>query len=411
MYTNVPVKEAIEKCADLLFQRVSIPVDRETFIILAEIASCNVIFSTHDGFYQQVDGLAMGSPPAPHLANGWMSQFDPAIQDGSDVYERFMDDIFQDIHKDKKEDKLQQNNSLHPNLSFTSEYQNPIDKSLVYLDMRMFNNDGHISSTWYTKPTDTGLVMNFYALAPKKYKKSVVAGFVHRIYRACSSWSYFHQSLEKAKKILRENQYPENFYEPIINASITKLVTQNCINESSEGEDTSMLSQSFHDSQDDVNRCHHNIDDKDKFMYFIQYRGKCTEEYARALHKINAPCRIVMTLRKLKTVLPSLKPPVDKMIKSNVVYNISCPRCQSCYVGQTRRQLQRRFIEHIQKGPVKEHMAVCQVDLTNNDIDILGSTSKGEKQLLTLEALYQKDISPNLNTKEEYKSRKLLIKF
>ena len=253
--------------------------------------------------------------------------------------------------------------------------------------------------------------MNFYALAPKKYKKSVVAGFVHRIYRACSSWSYFHQSLEKAKKFLRENQYPENFYEPIINASITKLVTQNCINESREGEDTSMLSQSFHDSQDDVNRCHHNIDDKDKFMYYIQYRGKCTEEYARALHKINAPCRIVMTLRKLKTVLPSLKPPVDKMIKSNVVYNISCPRCQSCYVGQTRRKLQRRFIEHVQKGLVKEHMAVCQVDLTNNDIDILGSTSKCEKQLLTLEALYQKDISPNLNTKEEYKSRKLLIKF
>ena len=77
--------------------------------------------------------------------------------------------------------------------------------------MRMFNNDGHISSTWYTKPTDTGLVMNFYALAPKKYKKSVVSGFVHRIYRACSSWSYFHQSLEKAKKILRENQYDDDY--------------------------------------------------------------------------------------------------------------------------------------------------------------------------------------------------------
>ena len=72
----------------------------------------------------------------------------------------------------KKFFQLQQNNNLHPNLSFTSEYQNPIDKSLVYLDMRMFNNEGHISSTWYTKPTDTGLVMNFFALAPKKYKKS-----------------------------------------------------------------------------------------------------------------------------------------------------------------------------------------------------------------------------------------------
>ena len=375
------------------------------------IESFNVIFSTHDGFYQQVDGLAMGSPPAPHLANGWMSQFDSAIKEGSDLYERYMDDIFQDIHKDKKEDKLHQNNSLHPNLTFTSEYQNPIDKSLSFLDMRVFNSEKHLFSTWYTKPTDTGLVMNFYALAPKKYKKSVVSGFVHRIYRACSSWSLFHQSLEKAKKILRENQYPEQFYEPIINAAITKLVTQNCIDESDKSKDTSILSQSFHDSQDNVNRCHHDIEDRDKFMYFIQYRGKCTEEYARALHKVNAPCRIIMTLRKLKTVLPSLKPPVEKMIKSNVVYNISCPRCQSCYVGQTRRQLQRRFIEHVQKGPVKEHMTVCQVDLTDSDIDILGSTSKGEKQLLTLEALYQKDISPDINTKEEYKSRKLLIKF
>ena len=56
------------------------PVDRETFIELAKIASCNVIMSTHNGYYQQVDGLAMGSPPAPHLANGWLSQYDNTIQ-------------------------------------------------------------------------------------------------------------------------------------------------------------------------------------------------------------------------------------------------------------------------------------------------------------------------------------------
>ena len=94
----------------------------------------------------------------------------------------------------------------------------------------------------------------------------------------------------------------------------------------------------------------------------MQYRGKCTEEYARPLHKLNAPCRIVMTLRKLKTVLPSLKPPVEKIMRSNVVYKITCPRCQSCYVGQTKRQLQRRFTEHLQKGPVKIHTAKCNVD-------------------------------------------------
>jgi len=64
-------------------------VDRKTFVTLAEIACCNVIMATHNGFYIQVDGLAMGSPPAPHLANGWMSQFDPIIKKGnSSFYER-----------------------------------------------------------------------------------------------------------------------------------------------------------------------------------------------------------------------------------------------------------------------------------------------------------------------------------
>ena len=52
----------------------------------------------------------------------------------------------------------------------------------------------------------------------------------------------------------------------------------------------------------------------------IQYRGKCSEDFARALHKCKAPCTVVMTLRKLKTMLPSLKPPVEKMLKSGLVY-------------------------------------------------------------------------------------------
>ena len=146
-------------------------------------------------------------------------------------------------------------------------------------------------------------------------------------------------------------------------------------------------------------------------MLFVQYRGKCTEDYAQSLHKINAPCRIVMTLRKLKTVLPSLKNPVEKMMKSNVVYNITCPRCQSCYVGQTRRQLQRRFSEHLSKGPVKTHMECCNVTIDHRNIDIIGSTTRGEKSLLTLEALHQRKLNTSINTKDEYKSRTLTIKF
>ena len=49
-----------------------------------------------------------------------------------------------------------------------------------------------------------------------------------------------------------------------------------------------------------------NIEEKDKFRLFVQYRGKCTEQYARALHNIQHPCRVILTLRKLKTVLSPL---------------------------------------------------------------------------------------------------------
>ena len=78
------------------------PVDKPTCILLAKISCCNVVMSTHKGAYRQIDGLAMGSPPAPHLANGWMSKHDPQIKNDSSLYERYMDDIIEKINVIKR---------------------------------------------------------------------------------------------------------------------------------------------------------------------------------------------------------------------------------------------------------------------------------------------------------------------
>ena len=169
LYTNVPVKEAIDVCCELLFDRFQLPIDKDTFKILAEIASCDIIFSTHDGFYQQVDGLAMGSPPAPHLANGWLSSFDRRIQGDSVLFSRYMDDILCSINRDKIDEHLVLINNLHPSLTFTHEVEK--EGKLPFLDMYICNNNGILSSCWYRKPTDTGVTLNFHALAPLKYKK------------------------------------------------------------------------------------------------------------------------------------------------------------------------------------------------------------------------------------------------
>ena len=63
---------------------------------------------TDNGFYRQTDGLAMGSPPAPMLAKGWMSTFETKIGEGAKLYHRYMDDILRDIHKTKIDQTLEE---------------------------------------------------------------------------------------------------------------------------------------------------------------------------------------------------------------------------------------------------------------------------------------------------------------
>jgi hypothetical protein len=43
------------------------------------------------------------------------------------------------------------------------------------------------------------------------------------------------------------------------------------------------------------------------------------------------------------------------------------------------------------------------------DVKILAASTRGEQYLLTLEALWQKEERPTLNTKDEYKKRELVI--
>ena len=365
------------------------PVSKDTFKKLLRMSTCDVIMLTHDGYYRQIDGLAMGSPPAPPLANGWLYTYDPTIRDNAKLYSRYMDDIFRTIAKSRINVKLDEINRLHPSLKFTIEMEK--EGKLPFLDMKIIRSNGKLSSTWYCKPTDTGLIMNYHAVAPMQYKRSVVSGFVYRIHNACSSWQYFHSSLVVAKRILDNNQYPSNFYEPIIRDSLERIIHREIADSTSDDEE-----------------------EETKHLVFLQYRGKPCEDYVKSLRRLGAPCKIVLTLRKLKTVLPSLKVDVEKRLKSRVVYNLSCSRCQARYVGQTDRHLLTRFKEHCRPSePFGKHIRLCGVNPkfeNNDDVSLLQSTNRSVMFLETLEALWQREVKPSINTKDEYRSRELTIK-
>ena len=88
LHTNVPVGEAIDVCSNLLFSgKYQLPlVDKATFKTLLEISTRDLLMLIHDGYYRQRDVLAMGSPSAPSLANGWMNSYDYKIRDNAKLY-------------------------------------------------------------------------------------------------------------------------------------------------------------------------------------------------------------------------------------------------------------------------------------------------------------------------------------
>ena len=309
-----------------------------------------------------------------------------------------MDDVIREIKASAVQAKLAEINLLHPKLKFTIEMEE--NGKIPFLDMEISHIGNRLSSTWYVKPTDTGLIMNYQALAPKRYKKSVVQSFVHRIYRCCSSWENVTTSLQRAKKVLEKNQYPAEFYEPIIGETVNKIQTQ----ENQQEPEAQVVAGGEQETTTAL----------PKHLFKIQYRGSMTDQYVKALFDTNAPVMPVITLRKLRTFVSPLKVKVPDEIASRIVYKITCPRCKSCYVGQTDRHNRTRFGEHKTrtKEPVRKHFDVCVKRKAEfSDVEILHRTSKSVAFLETLEALYIREIEPQLNTRDEYRSRELTILF
>ena len=124
-------------------------INRNVFQILIEsvfrllpVATKESFFIFDKTFHKQLDGIAMGSPLGPTLANsflcyhekGWLDkcpeEFKPVL------YRRYVDDIFV-LFRKKEHLKLFLNyfNSCHENIKFTSEKET--NNKLSFLDIQI----------------------------------------------------------------------------------------------------------------------------------------------------------------------------------------------------------------------------------------------------------------------------------
>ena len=141
LFTNVPLKEVIDICAKTLYHEDVLEVPPPTlteasFRELLEKVTSGVEFSFEGVMYKQIDGVAMGSPLGPILANIFVGYHERRIQPHQwpQVYDRYVDDIFSHfLSKEACNEFFVTLNNLHPALKFTREDEQ--DDSLPFLDV------------------------------------------------------------------------------------------------------------------------------------------------------------------------------------------------------------------------------------------------------------------------------------
>ena len=384
LYTNVPLEETINGVAEVMFTEnpdsifAKSQISKTVFKNLLRTCSQSV-FIFHGKVYQQIDGLSMGSPLAPLLANWFVSKLETELLNNfkkPKIFCRYVDDLFCIFeNQDEIQPFYDQLNSMHKDLTFTM--QTCDEDKLPYLDTNVEIKDRRFSTTIYRKPSSTDTIMNYNSCVPQAWKRNLVKGFYYRNKRLVSKDVQNSEWL-KTRHLLIKNSFPPKFID-----DLTKQIEMTSLNENKQTT-------------------------KEKHFVSIPYINRVSEKYGRNITKIleDSGVNINVSYRTCKVgSYFSLKDSVNKYYKSRVVYKFKCPGdLDNQYIGETERQLFVRIEEHIKpsNSAVFEHIENCSFckNCSNiyNCFEIL-KVCNSYNNLLAVEALLIKKFQPNLNNK------------
>ena len=164
LFTNIPLNEVIDICIDDLFCDTNTihDLDRNDMRELLTLAAYQSFFIFDQVMYIQIDGVAMGSQLGPILANTflchfekqWLSQNVP-LDILPKVFKRYVDDIFEMfLCQSHLKDFVNYMNTKHPNIKFTSEFEE--NDSFSFLDVKITRSNNQLVTSVFRKATFTG---------------------------------------------------------------------------------------------------------------------------------------------------------------------------------------------------------------------------------------------------------------
>ena len=331
LFTNVPLEETID-IIEFLISKLNInpPIPVDDFTSLLRLCTKNVQFSFDQKLFTQIDGVAMGSPLGPVLANiflGYLEKYvlTPAISEPQQkpaLFLRYVDDTFAVFSSPALATQfLQVLNQLHPQIKFTLESQSPDDGSLSFLDVKVSRrSDGTAVTSVYRKPTWSGLYLHFLSFAPLSYKKGLVKTLFDRSRKICAT-ELLDEELVFLTKTLEANGYPLPF---IKEHSAIRQHDPEAITAGPAGK---------------------------KIVIALPFLGDGAANHLR--NKIVSSTKAAYPAAEPRVIFRSqairIRSPKDSVAasrRSHVIYKFECG-CGSTYVGRTERQLGVRISEHL----------------------------------------------------------------
>ena len=385
MFTNIPLNETIDIAVDLIFtSKPDLKITRNDLKQLFMFATSKTCFLFNGDYYDQIDGVAMGSPLGPVLANLFMGFYEGKWLEsypsrGPSYYRRYVDDIFAVF--DSKDDAFSffdYLNSRHPNITFTIECEN--DHSLPFLDVNVSFKDGFLVSSVYRKPTFTGLMMNYFSFVPSCYKNGLVRTLIDRAFKINNQWSFFHKDLKRLRSILCRNLFPPKQIDKLIMTYINNTFSEKT-KKATENTDCRYFKLPFIGKYSSVS--------KNKVRLLV-------EKFCK-----NINVKLIFSTCKISEYF-STKDKVPNHLLSMVVYKFVCANCNVCYVGETTRHLTTRVKEHLQSDKsshVYKHLkssTECKNTCTEACFSIL-DFAPSPYSLKLKEALHISLLKPALN--------------
>ena len=145
LFTNIPLEETIE----IVTQKVYAGVDtvkglsRGDFKRLLTVSTQGAVFFFNGCYYRQKDGVAMGSPLGPALANAFLCHHEQYWLENCPLafapifYARYVNDIFVLLKSREHVERLAHYlSSQHPNINFTFEVEDR--DCLPFLDVKFY---------------------------------------------------------------------------------------------------------------------------------------------------------------------------------------------------------------------------------------------------------------------------------